>query len=108
MTHLHFEGLIIGVATFLIIGLFHPIVIKAEYYTGTRYWWLFLVAGIIALAVGLLFVENIVLNAIIGAFAFSSFWGIGELFEQEKRVMKGWFPRNPKRKYKWDDEKPSN
>ena len=25
---LHFTGIIIGVATFLIIGLFHPIVIK--------------------------------------------------------------------------------
>ena len=56
----------------------------------------------IALLVGLFFVENIVLNAILGAFAFSAFWGIGELFQQEKRVQKGWFPRNPKRHYKWD------
>jgi hypothetical protein len=98
MENLHFEGLLIGVATFLIIGIFHPIVIKMEYYTGTRYWWTFLVAGLIALLVGLFFVENIVLNAILGAFAFSAFWGIGELFQQEKRVQKGWFPRNPKRK----------
>ncbi len=98
MENLHFEGLLIGVATFLIIGIFHPIVIKMEYYTGTRYWWTFLVAGLIALLVGLFFVENIVLNAILGAFAFSAFWGIGELFQQEKRVQKGWFPCNPKRK----------
>ena len=28
-------GLIIGICTFLIIGLFHPVVIKAEYYWGT-------------------------------------------------------------------------
>ena len=27
-----------------------------------------------------------------------------EIFEQEQRVKKGWFPRNPKRKYPWDDE----
>ncbi len=27
-------GALIGLGTFLIIGLFHPIVIKAEYYTG--------------------------------------------------------------------------
>ena len=27
-------GLLIGGATFLIIGLFHPIVIKGEYYFG--------------------------------------------------------------------------
>ena len=75
-----------------------------EYHTGTRYWWVLLLAGIIALLVGLFFVANIVLNAILGAFAFSAFWGIGELFAQEKRVQKGWFPRNPKRTYKWDKE----
>ena len=31
-------GLFIGVCTFLIIGLFHPVVVKAEYYWGTRCW----------------------------------------------------------------------
>ncbi|MBQ9963354.1 MAG: DUF4491 family protein, partial [Alistipes sp.] len=36
MDIMNFTGIIIGVATFLIIGLFHPIVIKAEYYIGTR------------------------------------------------------------------------
>ena len=35
---LHFTGVIIGVATFLIIGLFHPIVIKGEYYFGVKIW----------------------------------------------------------------------
>ena len=29
---IHWEGIIIGISTFLIIGLFHPVVIKAEYY----------------------------------------------------------------------------
>ena len=33
---LHWEGILIGICTFLIIGLFHPIVVKAEYYLGTR------------------------------------------------------------------------
>ena len=31
----HLLGLVIGIATFLIIGLFHPVVVKAEYYWGT-------------------------------------------------------------------------
>ena len=105
MASLHFEGLLIGIATFLIIGIFHPVIIKMEYHTGTRYWWVLLLAGIIAILIGLFFVANIVLNAILGAFAYSAFWGIGELFAQEKRVQKGWFPRNPKRTYKWDKEK---
>ena len=35
---------------------------------------------------------------LLGIFAFSSFWGIGEVFHQRERVRKGWFPMNPKRK----------
>lgn len=34
----------------------------------------------------------------LGIFAFSSLWGIGEVFHQRERVRKGWFPMNPKRK----------
>lgn len=94
---MNFTGLIIGAATFLCIGLFHPIVIKAEYYLGTKCWWLFLLIGVGAL-VGALCVSNIVMSSLLGVFAFSAFWSIYELFEQEKRVAKGWFPKNPKRK----------
>lgn len=97
MSALNFSGLIIGAATFLIIGLFHPIVIKAEYYFGVRCWWAFLLVGLIA-AVGALFVEGVVLSTLLGVFAFSSFWSILEIFEQRERVRKGWFPENPKRK----------
>ena len=39
----HLLGLTIGVCTFLVIGLFHPLVIKGEYYFGTRFWWGFLI-----------------------------------------------------------------
>ena len=51
---MNFTGIIIGLATFLAIGLFHPLVIKAEYYLGTRCWWIFLVAGILFGAASLL------------------------------------------------------
>ena len=34
----------------------------------------------------------------LGVFGASALWGIGELFSQKKRVEKGWFPMNPKRK----------
>lgn len=96
-TVLGFGGIITGLATFLIIGGFHPIVIKAEYYFGTRCWWVFLVAGI-AFAVLSLFIGNIVVSTIIGVVAFSCLWSILELFQQKKRVEKGWFPANPKKK----------
>ena len=94
---LNFSGIIIGVATFLVIGLFHPLVFKAEYYIGVRSWWLFLFLGIIA-GVASLLVVNLTLSIILGVVAFSSFWSIGEVFEQKKRVEKGWFPANPKKK----------
>ena len=47
-----------------------------------------------------LFVENVYASSFLGVFGASALWGIGELFVQKKRVEKGWFPKNPKRKYK--------
>lgn len=101
MDTLNFNGLFIGISTFLIIGIFHPVVVKAEYYWGTKCWWLFLLLGI-AGALGALLIQNTFWSALCGVFAFSSFWTIKEIFEQEERVRKGWFPKNPKRTYKWD------
>ena len=89
-------GLIIGLGTFLII--FHPIVIKGEYYFGTRCWWVFLVLGIAFIALSV-FVESVLWSALLGVTGFSCLWSILEIFEQHERVHKGWFPRNPKRKY---------
>ena len=94
---LHFTGIIIAVSTFLIIGIFHPIVIKTEYYWGTRPWWLFFVGGILAVCLAIT-VENVIASSILGIIGASSLWAIGELLEQKKRVEKGWFPMNPKRK----------
>ena len=95
-------GLTIGIATFIIIGLFHPLVIKAEYYLGTKSWWLFLFFGIAGIFAAVLIdnKDNILLSALFGVFSFSCFWSILEIFEQKKRVEKGWFPENPKRKVK--------
>lgn len=97
-------GLIIGISTFLIIGLFHPIVIKGEYYFGTRCWWFFLLSGILC-GICTFIIENILISALLGVTAFSSFWSILEVFQQQERVRKGWFPKNPKRKYPFDIEK---
>jgi hypothetical protein len=93
---MNFEGLVIGICTFLIIGLFHPIVIKTEYYFGVKVWWVFLLLGLAGVG-GSLVVANTLLSTLLGVFAFSSFWSIKELFEQRERVRKGWFPKNPKR-----------
>ena len=98
---LHFTGIIIAVCTFLIIGLFHPKVIKVEYHYGTRPWWIFLVLGIASI-VSALFISDIMLSATFGVLGASLLWSIGELFEQKKRVEKGWFPKNPKRKDEYE------
>lgn len=94
---MNWSGITVGLATFLIIGVFHPIVIKAEYHFGKRCWWAFALAGV-AFAILSLFISNMVLATVTGVTAFSCFWSIHELFEQENRVRKGWFPANPKRK----------
>lgn len=96
--NLSFEGLAVGLVTFLIIGLFHPLVIKGEYYYGVRCWWAFLVLAVIMCVASLMTTGT--LSIIAGVVAFSSFWSIGEVFEQRKRVQRGWFPANPKRKNK--------
>lgn len=100
---LHYTGLIIGIGTFLIIGLCHPIVIKTEYHFGVRLWWAYLLLGLLFIA-GAVFTENVIAGSLLGVAGFSFLWGILELFEQQERVRKGWFPRNPKRRYPWDKE----
>ena len=97
LTEYKLFGVALGLVTFLIIGLFHPIVVKAEYYLGTKSWWCFMLLGMICLLLAVLIQSNF-FSAILGVTAFSSFWSILELFQQEKRVEKGWFPANPKRK----------
>lgn len=96
---MNFYGLLIGIATFLIIGIFHPIVIKTEYYIGKKAWPVFLIAGIVFIALSALF-ENVIVSSIMGVLGFSSLWSIQEIIEQEERVRKGWFPNNPKKKEK--------
>ena len=92
---LNFYGIIIAFASFFVIGIFHPIVIKGEYYFSEKIWPVFLTAGILFCAVSV-FTSGIVsvLCALIGG---ACLWSIRELKEQTKRVQKGWFPQNKKR-----------
>lgn len=91
---INFQGLIIGIAAFVIIGIFHPIVIKSEYYIGKKVWPIFLLVGVILIAVSM-FIDSTIFSAVVGVTGFSSLWSIHEIFEQENRVKKGWFPNNP-------------
>lgn len=86
-------GIVIGAATFLTIGAFHPLVIKAEYYLGVGCWCFFLLLGVGCIA-GSLFTVGI-WSIILGVVGFSSLWSILELVKQRKRVERGWFPAGP-------------
>ena len=78
----HLSGLVIGICTFLIIGIFHPIVVKAEYYWGTKCWWIFLLLGIGG-TIASLCTDNILVASLLGVFAFSSFWTIKEYLNKK-------------------------
>ena len=96
---MHLTGIVIGLISFLSIGVFHPIVIKAEYHFSKACWPVFLVAGVILMIISAM-AENVILSSALAVIGMSSWWSILELFEQEKRVQKGWFPANPKRRKK--------
>ena len=88
-------GILIGIGAFVIIGIFHPLVVKGEYYFGVNCWWAFLALGILSL-IGSVLIHNTILSVLCGIVGFSSLWSIGEVFEQKKRVEKGWFPKRKK------------
>ena len=97
LSHYHLLGLVLGLCTFLIIGIFHPITIKCEYHFGHGCRWWFLLLGIAAVG-GSLWVSDPFWSSLLGVLAFSSFWTIGEIKEQRQRVLRGWFPMNPRRR----------
>ena len=94
---MNFTGILLGGITFLIIGLFHPIVIKAEYYFSKKIWFVFAIVGAIFLLVSL-FAGNDLVSSLFAVLSAGCFRSIHELFEQEERVRKGWFPKNPDRR----------
>jgi len=89
---MNYMSLLVGCITFFLIGIFHIIVIKSEYFFSKKIWPLFLLLGTVFVVVSLLLKNNImsVVMAIIGI---CFLWSIKELFEQEKRVKKGWYPK---------------
>lgn len=96
LSQYNLTGLVIGVATFFIIGLFHPMVIKGEYYFGVKCWWVFALMGAVAIVASLM-VHEVMWSTLLAVWGASSFWSIHELLEQRERVRKGWFPKREKR-----------
>ena len=89
---MYFDGLILGAVSFLLIGLLHPVVIYGEYYFSKNIWPLFLVSGAVFLFLSV-HLSDMLWSGCAAVIGFSLLWSIFELFEQEKRVRRGWFPK---------------
>ena len=94
---MNFSGILTAGISFLVIGIFHPIVIRAEYYYTKRCWPFFLVAGLACLGLSA-FAKQEMPSVLLGVLGCTFLWSIQELYEQEERVRKGWFPENPNRR----------
>lgn len=94
---MNFFGLILGLATLVIIGLGFLWVIRGEYYLGYL-WWPYIMGLGILIVIGSLFVVSVWGSALMGIFGASLIWGSTEFKEQAVRAEIGWYPFNPKRK----------
>ena len=92
---MHYHGLLIAVSAFCCIGLFHPIVIQCEYYFSYHVWPLFLIAGLLLL-IASVHASNVIASSLLGVVGCSCMWSVLELFQQHRRVERGWFKANPK------------
>lgn len=92
---MYYTGVLLGLSAFVCIGLFHPLVIQCEYRFSYRIWPAFLLAGLVFLSASLR-TPHTLLSSILGVIGFSCMWSIVELFQQHKRVERGWFKANPK------------
>ncbi len=89
---MNLDGLIAGIATWVIIWATRYACIAGEYHIGQRFRYVFLTLGIAGVLASLL-MPNLLLSAIMAIFGFANLWGIHEVVEQEDRVKKGWYPK---------------
>ena len=68
---MYFSGLLVGIVAFLLIGVFHVVVIKGEYHFGKRIWPLFAVIGAISV-IASLFIENVTVGVLVAVFGITS------------------------------------
>ncbi len=94
---MNWEGLFLGFAAFLIIGLCHPLVAKLEYHFGKKVWPVLFIPGIIFLIFSFFLDETY--SVLFGIFAFAMFWSSIEMFKQHERALKGQVKKNPNRTY---------
>lgn len=89
-------GILIGIATLLIIGLGFPLVIRGERYFGYLWWPYMMGIGFIFISASL-FISTDWLSVLVGVLGATFVWGSTELKEQAVRAELGWFPFNARK-----------
>lgn len=90
---MNFFGILLGIATLLIIGLGFPLVIRGERYLGFLWWTYMMGTGFVMIFVSL-FISINWLSVVVGVLGATFVWGSTELKEQAVRTELGWFPFN--------------
>ena len=93
---MNFFGFLVGLITFIVIGLGFVWVIRGERYLGYLWWPYFMALGIFLFIVSF-FIQNNWGSVITGVIGGSFIWGSTEFKEQAIRAELGWFPFNGKK-----------
>ena len=92
---MNWEGIPVALASLAIIAIYHPLVVKAEYYFSSRIWPAFALCGLLGLTASL-FLHG-ALAPVAAFWSATNLWCVVEVHAQARRVEKGWFPKNPRR-----------
>ena len=85
---MQFAGIILGVVTFVMIGVLHVAVVKIERNWGSQLWPGFVVLGVL-FGLGSLMVDDVLVSALLGVNGFLFAWSGPELKKQKARVERG-------------------
>ena len=86
---MQYAGLILGVETFIMIGILHMAVVKIERKWGSHLWPGFVLLGLL-MGGWSLFVDDVFISGLLGINGFLFAWSGPELKKQKERVEKGY------------------
>lgn len=85
---MQYAGIILGIVTFVMIGVLHVAVVKIERIWGAHLWPGFVILGLL-MGVASLFVDDVLVSALLGINGFMFAWSGPELKKQRERVLRG-------------------
>lgn len=94
----NYVGPILAFTVFATIGIGHVLVRYLNYHFGIK-------PGVYLFVIGLgflvfsVFIQSDLWSSVIGIIGMTVVWDGIEIYRQEKRVLKGYAPKNPNRKY---------